>query len=243
MEIVYQDEVLLVVNKPAGLLVHRSPLDSRETLTVVRALREQLGRPVYAAHRLDKPTSGLLVFSLCPEAIRTLTADFASRAVHKDYLAVVRGWTEDAGTIDHPMADPWDRLLHGEKKGEMVKRDAVTDFITLDRCELAEAVGRYATARYALVQLSPRTGRRHQLRRHCKHLHHPILGDTKYGDGEHTRFLRAYAHCQRMLLHAWRLQFRHPVSGVPLTLTAPLPADFSQALDALRLSHPATSCS
>ncbi|WP_193377087.1 tRNA pseudouridine(65) synthase TruC [Geobacter sp. OR-1] len=222
LPILFQDDYLVAVNKPSGLLVHRSPIDRHETRFALQTVRNQTGRRVYPIHRLDKPTSGVLLFAFSPEIARTLVESFTAGAVQKSYLAVVRGYAPDDGTIDYPLVEDQDKHDHIYTGIEKEGQAAVTDFRTLARIELQSAVGRYDTSRYSLVALSPRTGRRHQLRRHFKHIFHPIIGDTRYGEGRHNRFFREEFGMHRLLLHAAELTFPHPVTGVPVELTAPL---------------------
>ncbi|HEY6872305.1 MAG TPA: pseudouridine synthase [Geobacteraceae bacterium] len=231
LEIIRQDDAFVAVNKPAGLLVHRSPLDPREERFALQMARNILGRRVYPVHRLDRATSGVLLFALSPGWARQLAAAFAERRVEKGYLAVVRGFTAEEGVIDHPLADLPDRYpCLPRDDGE---RDAVTAYRRLATAELPVAVGRYPTSRYSLVAAFPRTGRRHQLRRHFKHLFHPIIGDTNYGEGRHNRFFREELGCSRLLLHAAGLTFPHPSTGGMVTLTAPPGGDFASLLGRL----------
>jgi len=232
IDILYRDDHLVAVNKPAGLLVHRSPIDPRETRFALQWVRDLLGRRVYPVHRLDRATSGVLLFALSPDAARPLAAAFSDGRMSKRYLAVVRGYLDDEGVIEHPLVDVADRRLSpGESEG--VARDAVTRYRRLAAAELPSAVGRYATSRYSLVAASPVTGRRHQLRRHFKHLFHPVIGDTRYGEGRHNRFFRAEFGCSRLLLHARELTFDHPMTGEKLSLFAPLDETFAAFLDRL----------
>jgi tRNA pseudouridine65 synthase len=231
LEIIWQDESFVAVNKPAGLLVHRTPLDPREERFALQLVRDILGRRVYPVHRLDRPTSGVLLFALSPAMAQQLAATFAERRVEKHYLAVVRGVTAEAGVIDHPLADLPDRYLSSRQDGE--ERDAVTAYRRLAAVELPVAVGRYPASRYSLVAALPRTGRRHQLRRHFKHLFHPIIGDTNYGEGRHNRFFREELGCHRLLLHAVELNFPHPSTGELVTVTAPPDGAFASLIDRL----------
>jgi len=230
LEILFADEHLVAVHKPSGLLVHRSPIDRRETRFALQLVRDQLGRRVYPVHRLDKPTSGVLLFALSTEAARELSLAFAHGRVEKTYLAVVRGVPDEAGVIDYPLREepdgPADR---GEGPGGGAQA-ALTAFRRLAATELPYAVGRYPTSRYALVEAHPRTGRRHQLRRHFKHILHPLVGDTKYGEGRHNRFFRERFDCRRLLLAAVELTFPHPESGAALTVSAPPEASFLEPL-------------
>ena len=228
MEILYRDEHLVAVHKPPGLLVHRSPIDRHETRFALQEVRDLLGRRVFPVHRLDKPTSGVLLFALDPGAARRMVDAFAVGSVTKTYLAVVRGSMPAEGVIDHPLTEEPDRLAPGgvgaEKKAP---QSAITAYRRLAEVELPVAVGRYPSSRYSLVALSPRTGRRHQLRRHLKHLFHPIIGDTNYGEGRHNRFFRDEFHMSRLLLHAAELTIPHPETGASVTVRAPVEGDFA----------------
>jgi tRNA pseudouridine65 synthase len=228
VEILYRDEYLVAVHKPSGLLVHRSPIDRHETRFALQEVRDLLGRRVFPVHRLDKPTSGVLLFALDPASARVVVDAFASGCVAKTYLAVVRGTMPDEGVIDHPLTEEPDRLAPGgADAGDRAPQRAVTAYRRLAEVELPVAVGRYPTSRYSLAALLPRTGRRHQLRRHLKHLFHPIIGDTKYGEGRHNRFFREEFQTARMLLHAAELTVPHPATGAPVTVCAPVDGDFA----------------
>ena len=235
LDIIYCDRFLVAVNKPEGLLVHRTSLDRHETRFAVQILRDQLGQRVYPVHRLDKPTSGVLLFALDSAVARQLAADFADRKVEKSYLAVVRGWTDAQGEIDHPLVDGPEGGSGVRQKGGDVARPALTCYRTLAQTELPVALGRYATSRYSLLDVRPQSGRRHQIRRHCKHIFHPVIGDTRYGEGRHNRLFREEFACRRMLLHARSLRIRHPVSGMSLPIIARLPEDFRLILDRVNL--------
>ncbi len=232
IEILYRDEHLIAVHKPAGMLVHRSPIDRSETVFAMQLTRDTIGRRVYPFHRLDKPTSGLLMFALHPEGARRMTTQLQGRTLRKRYLAVVRGHI-DQGTVDYPLveeSDPYGDPLARPDKGA---QPAVTDYRCIARTELPYPVGRYPTARYSLVELYPRTGRRHQIRRHMKHLFHPVIGDTTHGDGRHNRFFREHIGCERLLLAAVGVEFRHPFSGETLQIACPLALGFQRVIDAL----------
>lgn len=210
LSILFQDDHLIAIDKPAGLLVHRSDIDRHETRFAVQLLRDQLGRRVYPAHRLDKGTSGVLLFAFEPAIVKALTRQFEAGTVEKTYLAVVRGWPPEAGTIDHPLVRKYDD--YGRQLPPTEAQPALTHYRRLATIELPVAVDRYPTSRYALVALKPQTGRQHQLRRHLKHISHPIIGDATYGKGIHNRFFQQAFCCQRLLLTCIHLGFRHPVS-------------------------------
>ncbi|WP_228160677.1 pseudouridine synthase [Marinobacter bohaiensis] len=232
LDLVYQDDALLAVHKPAGLLVHRSPIDRHETefaLQYARALNG--GRHVYPVHRLDRPTSGLLLFARDPDIARTLGEQLMSHRVRKTYLAIVRGWPAERGRIDHPLKEePDDRRLKGQIQ---VVREAETVFRRLATAELPYEVEGYPTSRYALVELQPLTGRRHQLRRHMKYISHPIIGDANHGRGRHNRFFASHFGQARLFLAALSLAFEHPLSGAALTLSAPPENSFREVAEAL----------
>ncbi|MFW6342192.1 MAG: pseudouridine synthase [Halothiobacillaceae bacterium] len=229
LQVLYQDDWLLAVHKPAGLLLHRSEIDRHETefaLQYARALNG--GQHVYPVHRLDRPTSGLLLFARDPQTAGSLGRRIMAGEVEKHYLAVVRGWLEGSGTIDRPLRErPVDRRDRGS---EQPVREAVTDYRCLATVEIPEFVETYPTSRYSLVALNPRTGRKHQLRRHMQHAGHPIIGDTTYGRTRHNRYFADRFGHARLMLAAVGLQLAHPVTGAPLRLHAPLEDSFVQGL-------------
>lgn len=226
LEILYRDKFLVAVNKPSGLLVHRSPIDRHETKFAVQILRDQIGRFVYPIHRLDKPTSGVLLFALDQESARLMGEQFMSRESKKSYIAVVRGYTNERGVIEYPLSIKLDKIADKNSVLPTEAQEALTEYERLATVELDFAVGKYDKTRYSLLKLYPLTGRKHQLRRHMKHISHHILGDTKYGRGEHNIFIREEFNCHRMLLHAAELQIRHPHTNEILTIKAPLDDTF-----------------
>ena len=230
LPILYRDEHLIAIHKPAGLLVHRSMLDRHETRFAVQILRDQIGQRVYPAHRLDKGTSGVLLFALERELLGPLGAMFEQQAVHKTYFAVVRGHPPEAGEIDHPLSRQFDDAERGGSPKTGAAQPAVTRYRRLATCELPYCVDRYPTSRYALLELEPLTGRRHQLRRHLKHIAHPIIGDATFGKGRHNRLFQTLFGCHRLLLACAEMRLTHPLSGEPLTLTAPLAEDYAALL-------------
>lgn len=231
LTILYRDDYLVAIDKPSGWLVHRSNLDRHEPRIVVQALRDQIGRRVHPAHRLDKGTSGVLLFALDPESGRRLGAQFERHQVRKTYRAIVRGWPPETGRIDHPLRDVEDD--YGDTAHEAEMRVAVTDYRRLATVELPYPVDRYPTSRYALLSLQPVTGRRHQLRRHLKHIAHPVIGDATYGKGRHNRLFQAQFGCDRLLLACVELAFDHPASGERMTITAPLSGIFATTIERL----------
>jgi tRNA pseudouridine65 synthase len=232
LTLLHRDDRIALFNKPAGLLVHRSWIDPLETRFALQMARDQLGQRVYPVHRLDKPTSGVLLFALSPEDATHLTAAFIGGQVRKTYLGVCRGITPAEGVIDHPLLEEQDRIDPHRREGKD-HQDAVTTYRRLGSVELPFRVGRYPTSRYSLVEAQPLTGRRHQIRRHFKHIFHPLVGDVNYGEGRHNRFFRDEFSCHRLLLHAAELTVPHPASGRELTVTAPLDGTFSDLLHRL----------
>lgn len=233
MELIYRDPLLAVFNKPSGLLMHRSPIDRHEKRFALQEARNLLGQRVYPAHRLDKPTSGVLLFATSAEVAALLMPAFAAGDVHKTYLAVARGVVPEADLIDYPLVEEVDGCDDPRTDREKDAQPAVTEYRRLATVELPHAVGRYATSRYSLLLASPVTGRRHQLRRHFKHLFHPLIGDTRYGEGRHNRFFREQFDCHRLLLHAAELSLVHPLTGELMTFTAPVDACFGATITAL----------
>ncbi len=218
LPILYQDAHLIAIDKPAGLLVHRTGLDAGETRFAVQLLREQIGQPVWPAHRLDKGTSGMLLFALNAGVARQLATAFEGGTVRKTYQAMVRGWPPDAGVIDHPLA----RLPDDARASRTIDKQAArTRFRVLERTTLPLPDRGFAHTRVALLELAPDTGRRHQLRRHCKHMAHPIIGDATHGKGALNRAVAALLGVQRLWLHAGELALVHPVTDRALCLQAP----------------------
>jgi tRNA pseudouridine65 synthase len=234
LPVLYQDEHLVAVNKPSGLLVHRSALDRHETEIAMKIVRDQVGQWVYPLHRLDKATSGALVFALDQETARRMARSFADATVSKGYLAIVRGFTGEGDRIDHPLRDRRDTMTGQEENGDEPGKRCVSEYRRLATVELPQPAGRYSTARYSLVAVAPLTGRTHQIRRHMKHIFHPVVGDTTYGDGKQNAFFRRKFNCHRLLLHASTIEFIHPWTGRPLFIRAPLDPAFRALLEALQ---------
>lgn len=232
LEVLHQDDLLIAVHKPSGLLVHRSMLDRHETRFALQMVRDQTGRHVHAAHRLDKGTSGVLLFAFKREVASALASAFERREVGKRYLAIVRGHPAEAGTIDHALVRRDEEA--GGERGDGPLQDAVTHYRRLECFELPVTVDRYPTSRYALLELEPETGRRHQIRRHLKHISHPIIGDSTWGKGRHNRMIAERYGVARQLLACTGLHLPHPRDGRDLLIECPPAADFMQVLAGLR---------
>ena len=220
--ILYEDDHYVAINKPWGILMHRTRI-SEDTVFVVQILRDQIGRRIYPVHRLDRATSGVLIFGKTPEAAGLLGEQFMGKTVDKKYLAIVRGWTDETGEIDYALADA------DSGKGLL---PAVTNYRRLACSEIDAAIGlRYKTARFSLVQAMPETGRRHQIRKHLAHINHPVIGDKRHGDVKQNTYFREVFGMRRMLLHASELQCVHPVTGVSLHISASADTEFDRALE------------
>ncbi len=216
LHILWRDDHLVAVYKPAGWLVHRTGLDAGETRFVMQTLRDQIGQHVYPVHRLDKGTCGVLVMALHPAAARALSLAFEQHSVRKRYLALVRGWAPESAEVDHP-------LRPDDAPPDAPVQDAHTTLRRLARAEIdASADPRFGTTRASLVEAWPTTGRRHQIRRHLKHIAHPILGDATHGKGPLNRWWAERLGQQRLWLHAWHLSLPHPVRGERLELASGL---------------------
>ena len=220
LTILFQDRDIVAINKPSALLVHRNR-QARDHVFALQLLRDQLGQFVYPVHRLDRATSGVLLFAKSSEIASRLVKSFTDREVSKTYHAVVRGYTAEEGLIDYPLAE----------SSEDTPKEARTRFRLLATSEIDEPIAPHATIRMSLVEAFPETGRMHQLRKHFKHISHPILGDTTYGKGPYNRFLRERYFLNRLLLHAASLTFPHPDTGESVTLNAPTPSEFRPFFD------------
>jgi tRNA pseudouridine65 synthase len=230
LQILYRDDYFVAVNKPAGLLVHRSRIDKHETRFALQMVRDMIGCRVYPVHRLDKPTSGVLLFALQPASAASMATLFEAARVKKTYLAVVRGFCNESGEIDYPLLERLDKMTDAAATKNKPPQPAVTRYLRLYTVELPIGVGRYQTSRYSLLEAYPFTGRKHQIRRHMKHIFHPIIGDTTYGDGAHNKMFRKTFSCKRLLLHAKSLVFAHPYLQQPMNIIAPIDTSFESIM-------------
>ncbi|WP_241970318.1 tRNA pseudouridine(65) synthase TruC [Idiomarina seosinensis] len=236
LPVVYQDQYLAVIDKPSGLLVHRSRLASGASQFAMQMLRDQLGQHVYPVHRLDRPTSGLLVFALDSETARLVNQQWAEQTVEKTYHAVVRGYIDDQGLIDYPLKEELDKIADKNAREDKEAQQAITEYRCLERVELPFKVSKkHDTTRYSLVELKPKTGRKHQLRRHMSHIRHPIIGDSRHGEGRHNRFFQDQFDSHRLLLAATNIRFQHPHTDELLDLSVELPDELMRAFRARSL--------
>ncbi len=232
LEILFQCEHLVAINKPNGLLVHRSPIARDADEFAVQLLRDQLGRKVYPVHRLDRKTSGVLLFALDEATNSEMQRKFMDGEITKIYHAIVRGYTPDEGTIDYPL-----------KRDDGVIQEALTYFKTLMRSEVPFAIGKHPTSRYSLVQLNPATGRMHQLRKHMAHILHPIIGDRPHGCNKQNRFFKNELGISEMMLHAVSVEFTHPVFEQEqiIKVKAPHQFGFRNLLEILKFNNCSSS--
>ncbi|MNK02921.1 tRNA pseudouridine synthase C [compost metagenome] len=223
LEIVYQDDHLIAINKPHGLLVHRSSIASDAKEFALQLLRDQVSRHVSPVHRLDRKTGGLLLFAFDKDVEIAMHQQFKNGEVIKKYLAILRGYAPDQLDIDYPLV---------KENGAI--QEAFTSFVTLKRAEIDVALGKHPTSRYSLVEATPTTGRMHQLRKHFAHIFYPIIGDRKHGCNKQNKFFKEQWEMTTMLLHASKLSFKHPVSGAQIQLEAPVQAEFLRMMELMK---------
>ncbi|MGN7990287.1 pseudouridine synthase [Pedobacter sp. 22226] len=226
LEIIYQDEHLIAINKPHGLLVHQSSIARDATEFALQMLRDQVGKHVSPVHRLDRKTSGILLFAFDKVSETAMHQQFMNAETDKKYLAILRGFAPDAMDIDYPLA---------KENGTM--QDAFTSFRTLQKAEVEVAFGKHPTSRYSLVEATPKTGRMHQLRRHFSHILHPIIGDRTHGCNKQNKFFKEQWDMTTMLLHASELQFIHPITKQIIHLKAGLHDEFKRVMDFMKMEH------
>jgi len=241
IEILFEDDDIVAIHKPAGLLVHRSYLARRERFFAMQLTRDKVGCHVFPVHRLDRPTSGVLLFAKSSEMAHNLCEQFAAKTVDKHYLALVRGNMHTADTLDYPLKQELDALGDKDVDPNKAAQEAVTSYQPLLNTEIPFPSGRYASSRYGLVKLMPHTGRKHQLRRHMAHLRHPIVGDTTHGDGKQNKFFREHFEINRLWLIAKHLSFDHPRTGVRVNIETKLESQWLILFDAFGWDEQALS--
>ncbi|GAB3220985.1 pseudouridylate synthase [Algoriphagus aestuariicola] len=229
LEILFEDENLILIDKPAGLLVHKTRQAYGEEENALIQLRDQIGSWVAPVHRLDRATSGVLLFAKNEEILPALKAKFMDREVQKTYLTISRGIPQEKESlIDHP--------LTSERSNKA--QEAQTRYRVLAETEIPyNSTGRYPTSRYSLLEVDLLTGRTHQIRRHLAHIRHYIIGDKKHGDNKQNIFFECQFGLQNLLLHAWKLSFRHPLDGQEISLSCPIPAHFRTIMQELGWAH------
>ncbi|MBL4765600.1 MAG: tRNA pseudouridine(65) synthase TruC [Colwellia sp.] len=241
LTILYQDEYLVAIDKPAGLFVHRSFMDKDEIYFALQLVRDQIGKYVYPVHRLDRPTSGVLLFALSKEVAQKLNEAFANKSssyganaqnsdtdfsdtdLCKTYYALVRGHlpiTKQTELIDYPLKEKLDKLGDKNVSRDKAPQSAQSYYQVIKQASLPIALGKFDSVRYSLVKLLPITGRRHQLRRHLAHLRNPIIGDINYGDNKQNPFFIQHFGFKRLMLIAKSLSFTHPITNNKVIITA-----------------------
>ena len=229
--ILYQDDYLVAVNKPSGLLVHKSWVAKDAKEFALQMVRDQVGEFVFPVHRLDRPTSGVLLFAFSGDLARQVQENWGD--AKKDYWAVVRGWLKEPVLLDHPLKGMAD---YGQDVG--TEQEAQTEFSPMATVEIDAEIDRYPKSRFSWIQATPQQGRTHQIRRHLKHLSHPIIGDARYGKGNYNRYFASELNAHRLLLHARSLSFIHPITQQPLTITAPLEGAMKELFTAFNWQEP-----
>lgn len=224
LPIIYQDEYLVAINKPHNLLVHRSPIAAEESVFALQVLRDQLGCWVSPCHRIDRKTSGILLFALSKEVDKLVKKQFEEHTIQKKYLALVRGYLPDKGMTDRPLA---------KENGDL--QDAITHFRCLKKVELDIEVSKYPKSRYSLAEISPETGRMHQIRRHFAQMRHYLIGDKTHGECKHNKMFEQHFRLNTMLLHASELTFIHPITYEKIELKAELNEEFLRILEEIGL--------
>ncbi|MES2428209.1 MAG: pseudouridine synthase [Bacteroidota bacterium] len=220
LDIIYRDEYLVAINKPHGLLVHRSPIAADAEEFALQLLRDQIGLKVNPVHRLDRATAGVLLFALNKDVEITMQQQFMNDLINKTYIAIVRGYTPDQEDIDYPL-----------RKENGTLQEAYTAYTTLKRAEIDVPLGKHSTSRYSLVTVKPTTGRMHQIRKHLSHVNHPIIGDTTHGCNKQNKLFRKKWEMTTLLLHAASLSFKHPVTHKEVTIEAPIRSEFKRIMD------------
>lgn len=225
LDILFEDDHLVAINKPNGLLVHRTKIARDADEFAMQMLRDQLEMHVYPCHRLDRKTSGVLLFAKSEEVNRKMQEAFMNQQVTKKYLAVVRGFTEDSGKIDYDL-----------KRDDGKIQSAITHYKTIAKIEIDLPFGKHSTSRYSLVEVTPETGRMHQIRKHFAHIFHPIIGDRPYGCNKQNKLFLEKFGLTEMMLHAKEISFQHPLKVEKVVITAPLRSSFKKTLADLKIS-------
>jgi len=249
LTILYQDEHLVAIDKPAGLFVHRSFMDKDEIYFALQLLRDQIGQYVYPVHRLDKPTSGVLLFALTQDVARKMgelfsnhaetlqnhdhKKSFEAKGIQKTYYALIRGHLLGSELIDYALTVKLDKIGDKGARSDKPPQEAQTYYESEQTATLPIALGKYDSVRYSLVKLSPMTGRKHQIRRHLAHLRHPIIGDINYGDNKQNPFFIEHFGFKRLMLIAKKISFTHPVTGEFVEISAEFDEEWQQVFSQL----------
>lgn len=234
LPLLFKDDDLVIVHKPSGLFVHRTLLDRSASEFALQMVRDQIGQRVFPVHRLDRATSGVLIFALSSDSARIMATHFQDNRVEKEYLALVRGIPPKHIALDYPLKEILDDKADSMARQDKEAQSAYTEFETLKACEFQIKVDKFPTSRYALVRARPQTGRKHQIRRHLRHLGHPIIGDSTYGAGKHNRFFAERFQFRRLMLACTEMSFPHPRTEQKIKVSAPLADDFQQMVEQIQ---------
>ena len=226
LDILYQDEYLCAINKPHGLLVHQSPIARDADVFALQLLRDQLEQHVHPVHRIDRKTGGVLLFALDEQVNKQIQSLFGENKIKKEYLTIVRGYTEDKGEIDYALT---------REDGKV--QEAFTSYETIGQCEIAVPFGKHQTSRYSLVKAYPQTGRMHQIRKHFAHILHPIIGDRPHGCNKQNKLFKERWQMNTMMLHAHRLSFQHPITSGLVNIQAPIQSEFARMMEMMEWEH------
>jgi tRNA pseudouridine65 synthase len=222
MEILYRDQWLIAVNKPHGMLVHHTNIARDVSECVLQTLRDQVGQYVYPTHRLDRKTSGVLLFALDEESNRIVQGQFMRGEVKKRYIGLVRGFLNPvSGVIDYP--------LKNENKGDKIQ-ESITHYEMIRQYEIPVPLGKHSTSRYSLVSIEPKTGRFHQIRKHFGHISHPLIGDIEHGCNKQNNLFRHRFQSDTMYLHSNFLEISHPITKEKLSIECPMQPQFNEML-------------
>jgi tRNA pseudouridine65 synthase len=224
LEIIFRDDDIIAINKPHGLLVHRSRMAAEANTFALQLLRDQIDQHVYPVHRLDRKTSGVLLFALNKSVLSAMNLKFSTHEIDKTYLAIVRGYFPENIVVDHPLTNDSGKT-----------QESITHFKLLKTTELPLPFGMHSTSRYSLIEARPKTGRMHQIRKHCNHLRHPIIGDRPHGCNKQNKFFNEHWNMNTMMLHASELSFDHPTKNKKITITAGLHSEFNRMKTELNL--------
>ena len=224
LEVLHQDEYFVAVNKPTRLLVHRTNLANDAEEFALQILRDQLSKHLYPIHRLDRKTSGVLLFAFTSEAAKNMQETLADESTQKSYLAIVRGHFPDEVELDYDLKNLKGKLQSAQTKFKCIKQS---------ECDFPS--GKFPTSRYSLIEAKPKTGRMHQIRKHCNHLRHPIIGDRPHGCNKQNKILGERFGLSEMMLHANKFEFIHPFTMKSTRIEAQLFPEFKRNLKNLQL--------
>lgn len=226
LEIIFEDETFVAINKPHGLLVHRTKLAKDATEFALQILRDQLGMHVYPCHRIDRKTSGVLLFTKDEGSNRKIQIMFADSLINKSYLAIVRGFTLDEERIEYPLR---------REDGKI--QEAITNYKTIAKTEIDLPFAGQKTSRYSLVQVKPETGRMHQIRKHLDHIRHPIIGDRPHGCNKQNKLFKEKWNMTNMMLHAQYLEFINPITNKTIKINACPSSEFKRTIEFLEFPN------